>query len=1044
MSIFSIPLHIEKMAGSKNRQARYNVSPLFYNEINYSGNDVDKVIAKVRKDLFEISRDFGKSPDHRSLALLTTPPVFKSRRAPLALNFRRGTVRINSTIFITLKINNKKVSFTPLFPDIWFECGKFRPEEIASEVLSKEVKKLEKLDKIKPENFDSYLNSHHWIDYISLGVSPKSRIIKNNDSGKFFLGFSEEMDGETELRKVGRNLDDLFPNQLKRVRGCYREVEQVFRMLNDVNSPPTLLLGPNSVGKSAIVQESNFQKIQLRGQRWAQDKHLYLVSPQRIISGMSYVGQWESRILAILKECRLRDHVLYFDNLPGLFSTSTGSETMTIAHVLKPEIEKGKIRILAEATQEQFAIVKEKDRSFAELFSIIHIREPEPAALMDIMFETCRETETSNNVEFDLNVLPTVLELTRRYQRHLAFPGKSVTFIERLSLIKKPVLFRDDALNYFKDQCGLSLDILDSRKTLTKEEVISSLSEMVIGQKEAVTAMADAVIRCKARLSDPSKPLAAYLFAGPTGVGKTECAKALATTLFNSEERLLRFDMNEYKTTDAVTRLAGNAWQPEGLLTSAIRNQPFAVILLDEIEKAHPAVFDLLLQVLGEGRLTDSLGRTADFTNSIIIMTSNLGSRESSQTLSFNETEDPQTYLSSVKKFFKPEFFNRIDKVIPFESLGKSQIRNIAAKMIEKVLKREGLKRRQCILDVSESVIDLLVDLGYSPKMGARAMKRTIEREIASPVAEQLVQVPGGQPVMLQIGCRKDKLKIKSTPFTIAESTEIFQLEESFPDVKNDLLQLLEDLNEIKSEGIDDWNNLNQSDYHFFNMKERIEGAVKIWDNLDEMLEKKSKPRQNPFSKLSEPMTVIKPDADISLFFGSSIRNYTRKCLKDNPVFGSDISHRVKSVVSYSYFLELLARADLNEAQLEIKGLSGKSSVKEAGYLLSIYEKFFEEELHFAIQKDNKSLSVKGYGAKEAVALECGIHLFYSDNTRPLPVLVSSGNKTKLEVVRAYTPDGGVFDFRSLLLTKNKMENWQLMRFMSYSSVFMFEEMDNG
>ena len=1036
-----IPIHIERYKEEGSSVPRYDIMPLFYPYIAFSGNDVNKVTNRVKRDLRNALKKMGQELNHKQLSMLVNPPLFKSKRSKLELHFRRTTVTIQSALFVSINLDKRKVAFTPLFRDIWFECGKRRVEEVASEVLSKYVKEQEKSEKLSPEHFASKLNSQHWVDFIEMGFAPNSKIPKKEDIDKFFLGFSEKMEGSQELEKVGRNLDDMYPDQLDRVRGCVKEVEKVLAILKDKKSQPTLLLGPHSVGKSAIINEANFQKIKKRGKSWSINNRLYLVSPQRIISGMSYVGQWESRVLAILEECKLRDHLLFIDNLPSLFTTSTGSNSMTIAHVLKPAIESGDLRIIAEATAEEFAVVKEKDRSFAELFNIIPIKEPKPAELMDIMMASSRDCEAKYDVRFKLEVLPVTMELTRRYQKHLANPGKSVSLLEKLSLkYSKSDIQRETALKYFATQCGLSMDILDANKTLEKKEIVQSISSQVIGQKEAVAAMAAAVVRYKARLNDPEKPLAAYLFAGPTGVGKTECAKALAKTLFNNEDRLLRFDMNEFKSADAATLLAGNAWQPEGHLTSAIRTRPFSVILLDEIEKAHPAVFDLLLQVLGEGRLTDSLGRTADFTNSIIIMTSNLGSREASQNLGFSDISDPQTYLSSVKKFFRPEFFNRIDKVIPFESLSKEQISGIAAKMIEKVLSREGLKRRQCILDIDDNVLDFLVDVGYSPKMGARSMKRAVEREVSKPVSAQLVPVAGGQPLILRIKRKDDKLDIKSTPFEITDHAGIFDLEASFPVLKDEMNELLASNEELIGDGIEDWNNMSAAEYHHFNMKDRIEGAKKIWNQLDEMLENEIKPRQNPFSKVSSPMAIIDPDSDISVFFSSGVRNYTRKCLKDNPVFGSEMSHRVKSLVCYSYLLDLLANSEESEAELHFSGLAGKSSEKEAEFLVNFYAKFYEEELHLNVETGKNLVKVSGYAAKELVSLECGIHLFYTEDNRPLPVLVSNGLSEELKVIRAYTPDGGVFDFRSLLLTKSRPENWHFMRFISYAAVFSYEE----
>ncbi len=265
------------------------------------------------------------------------------------------------------------------------------------------------------------------------------------------------------------------------------------------------------------------------------------------------------------------------------------------------------------------------------------------------------------------------------------------------------------------------------------------LQAQVVGQTEAVEALADVVSVAKARLNDPDRPLAAFLFLGPTGVGKTECAKAIARTLFGEADRLLRFDLNEYNQPGAAARLVGTFSQPEGLLTSAIRRQPFAVVLLDEIEKADPEVFDLLLQLLGEGRLTDSLGRTADFTSALIVMTSNLGVREAEGNLGFvPEADRSFAYTRAAERFFRPEFFNRLDRVIPFRKLVPEEMGRIARRLVAEVLSREGFAQRKCVLNVAPDALDRVVRAGYDPALGARAMKRAVERELTQPAAARL------------------------------------------------------------------------------------------------------------------------------------------------------------------------------------------------------------------------------------------------------------------------------------------------------------------
>jgi hypothetical protein len=247
--------------------------------------------------------------------------------------------------------------------------------------------------------------------------------------------------------------------------------------------------------------------------------------------------------------------------------------------------------------------------------------------------------------------------------------------------------------------------------------------------------------------------MASFLFLGPTGVGKTQCAKTIAAYLYGSEEKLIRFDMNEYVEPWSASRLVGTFAEPDGLLTSRVERQPFSVVLLDEIEKAHPDVFDLLLQVLGEGRLTDALGRTVDFTNAIIILTSNLGVREAGTQFGFGDDDRGvwSVYVQAAERFFRPEFFNRLDRIIPFNRLGRDQVRQIARLVIQRVFDREGLVRRRCVLDIDPQAMEKVVEEAYNPLLGARALKRAVERQIAQPVASYLVSVQPETPTVVSL-----------------------------------------------------------------------------------------------------------------------------------------------------------------------------------------------------------------------------------------------------------------------------------------------------
>jgi hypothetical protein len=248
--------------------------------------------------------------------------------------------------------------------------------------------------------------------------------------------------------------------------------------------------------------------------------------------------------------------------------------------------------------------------------------------------------------------------------------------------------------------------------------------------------------------------VAGLLFVGPTGVGKTECARALAATLYGHEDRLVRFDMNEFVGHDSVARLVGSGGHPDGLLTAALRRQPFSVVLLDEVEKAHPDALNLLLQILGDGRLTDALGRTADFTQAILIMTSNLGAREVSRSLGLrNQAEQEElTYLKAVRDYFPPELFNRIDQVIAFDHLERADLARLSERLLQRLLNRDGLVRRQCLLEVHPLARERIVDMGFDPRLGARALKRSLEREVAAPVARRLAGMPPDLPTSVRLG----------------------------------------------------------------------------------------------------------------------------------------------------------------------------------------------------------------------------------------------------------------------------------------------------
>lgn len=508
-----------------------------------------------------------------------------------------------------------------------------------------------------------------------------------------------------------------------------------------------LLLGEELVGKSAVVYEW-LRRAHQRGET----PLVYGTSGAQLIAAMSGLGQWQERVRRVMEAAEELDAILYFDDLTDLFG-DRASSSIDIPNAMKPYLEDGRVRILAELTPSAFSNLERRAAGFFACLTRLRVEALEPSQARRGLEQRVEFDDKSNpdRPNLDAAAIDTVMDLADRYLVYQPHPGKVMRMYDELRAVyERDVDERgrphpiDSArvLDAFSRQTGIPSFLLREDRALERSDVVRRFERRIIGQKEAVARVVDTICVVKAGLQPTGKPLATFLFIGPTGVGKTELARTLADFLFGNADRMVRFDMSEYADPFASERLIRGTDRSEGLLTRKIRQQPFSVLLLDEIEKAHPSVLDLLLQVCGEGRLTDARGKTAYFHNAIIIMTSNLGAshRRTAIGIDAASTATDAHYRRHVENAFRPELVNRLDRIIVFEPLTPKEVHAVARVALDRIENRRGLTELGVGLSVAEDALEHLAELGYSETYGARAIRRMLENELVAPVAELLAR----------------------------------------------------------------------------------------------------------------------------------------------------------------------------------------------------------------------------------------------------------------------------------------------------------------
>ncbi len=517
-----------------------------------------------------------------------------------------------------------------------------------------------------------------------------------------------------------------------------------------------LVVGNHGVGKSAVLRQA-FRKLGSFSKKTETEQSFWRIQAQRFTAASKYLGEWQETAEEMVWELGVMNGILWVEDIVRLLREGGRGVEDSVAAYLLPFIQQGKLQITGEVTPQELESMRRLLPGFVESMQIVELPELPERSLNLVLEKFSAHVLQGHKISISNDSLSTSTRLLRRFYPYESFPGKSIRFlgecVSEAIFHKKTEVHKRDVLAQFIRRTGLPELFLRDDLLLDQAALRNFFNEKIIGQEAATEKLTDIIKVFKAGLNNPNKPITTLVFAGPTGVGKTAAAQALAQYFFGLGQKtspLIRIDMSEYQHPSQITRFLGTGTEP-GKLVQQVRERPFAVLLLDEAEKATPAIFDAFLTVLDEGMLVDAFGRVTNFRNCIIILTSNLGASNRASIGYGNRMPDDETYRSAITNFFRPEFVNRIDQVVIFQPLAQESIRLIAQKELDEVKGREGFASKNLTIQFTPQVVDFVVKQGFHEKYGARPLQRAVEDFIVKSIAKWLLENPAVEGKELQV-----------------------------------------------------------------------------------------------------------------------------------------------------------------------------------------------------------------------------------------------------------------------------------------------------